>query len=146
MCRDLRPKIGAFLRDGTSDGRALHFTLRIDDDACVVLEVDDDTVLSAPALTLTDDDARDDLLAEIGVTLLDGGHGDVTDGGGRKTIETATVAPGSDQVEILGTSVVRAVDNGTDGQGKGDLELVTANRDLFTTHNVIFFSLLKKKK
>ena len=127
MGGDLRPEIGGFLSDGASDGGALHFTLRVDDDASVVFEVEDDTVLAAVALALTDDDARHDLLAESRVTLLDGAHANITDGGGRETVEATTVSPGGDEVEVLSTSVVAAVDDGTDGEGKRDLELVTAN-------------------
>lgn len=65
----------AFFCDGTSDGRALHFTLRVNYDTGVVLKhrlsierlragrkitylkVEEDTVLSAPCLTLADDDS-----------------------------------------------------------------------------------------
>lgn len=40
----------------------------------VVLEVQEDTVSSLPGLGLTDDDGGVDLLAELGLSLLDGGH------------------------------------------------------------------------
>ena len=132
MSGNLGPEVSGFLSDGAGDGGSLHFTLSVDDDAGVVFEVEDDTVLTAPRLTLANDDARHNLLAEVGVTLLDGAHGDITDSGSGETVEAATVAPGGDEVEVLSTSVVTAVDDGTDGKSKGDLELVTANRNFFT--------------
>jgi len=134
VSRNLRPEISGFLSDGAGDGGALHFTLRVDDDASVVFEVEDDTVLTAVALALANNDAGHDLLAEGGVTLLDGAHADITDSGGGETVEAAAVAPGGDEVEVLSTGVVAAVDDGTDGKSKRDLELVTANRDSLTTH------------
>ena len=134
MGGNLGPEVSGFLSDGSGDGGALHFTLGVDDDTSVVFEVEDDTVLAAVRLTLADDDAGHDLLAEGGVTLLDGAHADITDGGGGEAVEAATVAPGGDEVEVLGASVVAAVDDGTDGKSKRDLELVTANRDSLTTH------------
>ena len=65
----------AFLSDGAGDGRAFHFTLRVDDDTSVVLasctkdedtlqriicthlEVEEDTVPTAPRLALADNDS-----------------------------------------------------------------------------------------
>ena len=131
---DLGPEVSGFLSDGAGDGGALHFTLGVDDDTSVVFEVEDDTVLAAVALTLADDDARHDLLAEVGVTLLDGAHADITDSGGGEAVEAATVAPSGDEVEVLSTGVIGAVDDGTDGEGKGDLELVATNASSLSTH------------
>ncbi len=139
---NLGPEIGGFLSDGASDGGALHFALGVDDDAGVVFEVEDDAVLSAEGLALADDDAGHDLLAESGVTLLDGAHADIADGGGGEAVEAAAVAPCGDDVEVLSTGVVGAVDDGTNGEGKRDLELVATNADVLSTHllfEVFFF-------
>ena len=43
-------------------------------DTSVVLEVQEDTVGALPGLGLADDDGGVDLLAELGLSLLDGGH------------------------------------------------------------------------
>ena len=48
------PEVGAFLRDGAGDGRALHFSLVVDDDTGVVLEVEEGTVSSSERLRLSD--------------------------------------------------------------------------------------------
>lgn len=40
----------------------------------VVLEVQEDTVSALPGLGLADNDSGVDLLAELGLALLDGGH------------------------------------------------------------------------
>lgn len=79
--RDLRPEVSAFLTDGTGDGGSLHFTLGVDNNTGVVclfetsanlpifhipqkkiqtLEVEVDTVPTAPRLALTDDDGGHD--------------------------------------------------------------------------------------
>ena len=39
MGRDTGPQVSALLGDGAGDVLALHLTLVVDDDACVVLEV-----------------------------------------------------------------------------------------------------------
>ena len=46
----------AFFCYRASNSRALHFTLRVDNNTGVVLEVKEDTVSSAPCLALTDND------------------------------------------------------------------------------------------
>jgi hypothetical protein len=77
MLTDSGPEISALLGDGASDGRSLHLSLGVDDNTCegstmsttargrgregsrrtgVVLEVEEDTVTTAPRLALTDDD------------------------------------------------------------------------------------------
>lgn len=43
-------------------------------DTSVVLEVQEDTVGALPGLGLADDDGGVDLLSELGLSLLDGGH------------------------------------------------------------------------
>merc|ERR1719510_598578 len=81
--RDSRPHISAFLRHRTGNGRSLHFALVVYDHAGVVLKVDCRSVLAMEGLTLTNDYARHDLLPELRLTLLDGGHDHVSDGGAR---------------------------------------------------------------
>lgn len=45
-----------FFCDGSGDGRSLHFTLGVDNNTSIVLEVEGNTILSSPSLTLTDND------------------------------------------------------------------------------------------
>jgi hypothetical protein len=75
----------------------------------VVLEVEEDTVCSPPGLALADDDSGHDLLPELRLSLLDGGHDHVTDTGGGQTVETCTDALDGDDVEVTGAGVVAAV-------------------------------------
>ena len=56
--RDSRPKIGAFFRDGTGNGRPLHLALIVHNHARVVFEVEEGTVLSAEGLRLAHDHGR----------------------------------------------------------------------------------------
>jgi hypothetical protein len=55
--RNLGPKLSSLLRDGASDSRALHFTLRVDNHTSIVLKVDENTIASPPRLALTNDDS-----------------------------------------------------------------------------------------
>ena len=72
-------------------------------------EVHVDTILSAPWLTLPNNDSRHDLLPKIGLTLLDGGHNHVTDTSRRQPVEATFDALDGDNVEVLRTGVVSAV-------------------------------------
>ena len=81
---DTGPQVGALLGDGAGDGRScdgnnevlklvsqdlqdvqtisprrtLHLSLGVDDDACIVLKVDEGALLSPPRLALADDNGR----------------------------------------------------------------------------------------
>ena len=57
---NLRPKISSLLSNRTGNTRTLHFTLGVDNDTSVILEVEEDAVLSSPALSLSDDNGRHD--------------------------------------------------------------------------------------
>jgi hypothetical protein len=85
------------------DGGTLHLTLGVDDDTGVVLEVEEDTVPTAPGLALTADDGGHDLLAELGLTLLNRSHDHVTGGGGGETVKTGTEANDGNDVEVCGS-------------------------------------------
>lgn len=79
----------------------------------VVLEVEVDTVRPSPGLALTDDNSRHDLLTELRLSLLDGGHDHVTDTRGGETVQARTNALNRDDVEVTGTGVVAAVEDGS---------------------------------
>lgn len=109
------PQVGALLGDAERSAHAhkksamysravdsgtLHLALGVDDDTGVVLEVEEDTVTTAPRLALTADDSGHDLLTELGLSLLDGSHDHVTSSGGRETVKTSTEANDRDNVEV----------------------------------------------
>jgi hypothetical protein len=75
----------------------------------VVLEVEEDTVCAPPGLALADDDSGHDLLPELRLSLLDGGHDHVTDTGSGQTVKTCANALDGDDVEVTGAGVVAAV-------------------------------------
>ena len=112
---NLGPEIGAFLGDGASDTGSLHLSLDVHDDSSVVLEVKEVTFTSADGLLLSDDDGGDDLLSELGLTLLDGGKEHVSGGTGGESVQLGTDADASDHVEVLGSGVVGAVHDTSDG-------------------------------
>lgn len=78
----------------------------------VVLEVEVDTVSPAPGLALADDNGGHDLLAQLGLTLLDGGHDHVTDTGSGQTVQTGTGTSDGNDVQVASTGVVAAVHHG----------------------------------
>lgn len=75
----------------------------------VVLEVQEDTVSPAPGLALADDNGGHDLLAELGLSLLDGGHDHVTDTGSGETVQAGTNTADGNDVQVASTGVVAAV-------------------------------------
>jgi len=120
-----RPQLSSLLTHGTGDGGALHLTLGVDDDTGVVLEVQEDTVEALPGLALAHDDGGVNLLPQLGLSLLDGGHDHVTDTASGQAVEAGTEALDGDDVQVAGAGVVAAVHDGTDRETEGHLELAT---------------------
>jgi hypothetical protein len=54
-----------------------------------------------------------DLLSQLGLSLLDGGHDHVADTTGGETVETGTDTLDGDDVQVTGSGVVGAVHDGT---------------------------------
>jgi hypothetical protein len=131
---DLGPEVGGLLGDGAGDTGSLHLTLGVDNDAGVILEEENGTVLAAPRLALADDGAHEDLLAKLWLTLLHGAHHEVTETRGGETVKTTVVVLDGDDVEVLSTGVVSAVDDGSDGESEGNAELATLGVSLLLSH------------
>ena len=72
-------------------------------------EIHVDAVLSAPWLALANDDSWQDLLPQIGFSLLHGGHHHVANAGRGKTVQTAFDPFHRNDVEVLRPRVVGAV-------------------------------------
>lgn len=87
-------------------GTATHHT-------SVVLEVQEDTVGPLPGLGLADDDGGVDLLAELGLSLLDGGHDHVTDTTSGQSVQAGTDTLDGDDVQVSGAGVVGTVHDST---------------------------------
>ena len=124
---DTGPEVSTLLADGASDGRTLHFTLRVDDDTSVVFEVNEDTILSSPGFALTDNNGGGNLLSQFRFSLLDGSHDHVSDTGGRQAVQTTTNTAHGKDVQVLGTSVVSAVHDSGNGQSQCLSELVACS-------------------
>ena len=131
---NLWPQVGTLLANGSSDGGALHLTLGVDDDAGIVLEVNKNAVPATPGLALTHDDSGHHLLLQLGLALLDGGDDHVADTGGRQTVEAPLDALDGDDVQILGTTIVGAVHDGTHGETQGHAETITSNTSSSYNH------------
>ena len=81
------PKIGGLLGGGASHGRALHFTLVVDNHTSVILEIDESTLLASPSLSLANNNSGVDLLSQLGLSFLAGSHNQVTNASGRQLIQ-----------------------------------------------------------
>jgi hypothetical protein len=79
----------------------------------VVLEVQVDTVRPPPWLALADNDGGHDLLPQLGLSLLDGGHDHVTRTTGGQAVEARTDTLDGDDVQVAGARVVAAVHDGS---------------------------------
>lgn len=110
------PQVSTLLGNWTSDGRTLHFTLRVDNDTSVVLKVQVGTVLSSPWSSLSNNNGWHNLLSQLWLTLLDGGHHHVTGRGSRQSVQSSTETLDGKNVKVSGTRVVTTVDNGADWQ------------------------------
>lgn len=119
---DTGPQVSALLGNGSSDGWSLHFTFVVHDHACIVLEVDEDTVSSAEGFALPNDDGRHDLkrswwvrvretfnllmvltylLSQLWFTLLDGSDEHIADSGSWQTVQTTSDAVNGNDVQVL---------------------------------------------
>jgi hypothetical protein len=127
---NLGPDISGLLGDWASDGGTLHLTLWVDNDSGVILEVEENTILSSPGLSLSDDDALHDLLTELGLTLLDSADDHITDTSGGQHVKTTLEALDGNDAQVLGASVVSAVHDGANRQTEGNFELATTSSSL----------------
>lgn len=69
----------------------------------VVLEVQENTVESLPGLGLSDDNGGVDLLSQLGLSLLDGGHDHVTDTTSGQTVQAGTDTLDGDDIQVAST-------------------------------------------
>ena len=82
----------------------------------LTFEVEEVALSSSDGLLLADDDGGHDLLSELGLTLLDGSEEHVTNGGDGEPIEASASAADGNHVKVLGSCVVSAVHDASDGQ------------------------------
>jgi len=113
---DTGPQVGALFTNGTGDGRALHFTLGIDNDTSVIFKVKEDAVPSTPSLPLADNYGGHDLLPQLGFPLLDCSHEHVANTAGGQPVKTPMNTLDGYNVQVLGARVVSTVHDSTNGQ------------------------------
>ena len=120
---DSGPELSALLGDGTGDTGTLHLSLGVDNNTSIVLEVEEVTLSPADSLALTNNDGLEDLLPQLGLTLLHGGQEHVSDRASGVSVETSSKASNSNHVQVLGSGVVGAVHGGCDWQTVRNLQL-----------------------
>ena len=130
---DSGPELGALLGNGTGYSGALHFTLGVDNDTCIVFEVQEVSFSSAEGLSLAHEDGRHHLLPKIGLALTDGAQEHVADRAAGEAVQAATGHGHGDHEECLGASVVSAVDDCSGGETSGDLQLGATTSSLSYT-------------
>lgn len=79
----------------------------------IILKVQVNTIGSPPRLGLPNDNRRHDLLPELGLSLLYGGHNHVTDTCGGKTIEACADTFNGNNIQVTGAGVVAAIHDGS---------------------------------
>lgn len=78
----------------------------------VVLEVKEDSVWSSPWLALTDNNSGHDLLSQLRLSLLNGGHNHVTNTSSGETVEAGTSTGDGNDVQVASSGVVAAIHHG----------------------------------
>ena len=75
----------------------------------LTFEVEEVAFTPADRLALTDDDSRDDLLSQLGLTLLDRGKEEIADRAGGVPVKTSAGHRARNHVKVLSSSVVSTV-------------------------------------
>jgi hypothetical protein len=89
------------------------------------LKVDESTILSSPCLSLANDDGGSDLFTELWLSFLYSCQHHVANAARGQAVKTSAGAGDGDDVKVLGTSVIGAVDNSANWQRACDAELVS---------------------
>lgn len=89
---DTGPQVSALLGDRSGDSGTLHLSLWVHNDARVVLKIHPGSLLPSERLALPNYDGRVDLLPQVGLSLLDGGHDHVSTASAWKTVQASTPA------------------------------------------------------
>jgi len=91
--------------------------------SCVVFKVEKLSVFSPKGLPLSDHYSRHNFLAELWLALLDSCKDHVANCCSGQTVQTATNASNSDDVQVLGPCVISTVDDGSDWETQRNAEL-----------------------
>ena len=100
--------------DDTSDARP---PISIEETKCSKKSVDDHAI--------TQNIIKRTLLSQLGLSLLYGSHDHITYTGGGKTIETSSDSVNGDEVQVLGSTVIRTVHFGSNRKTKSHSVLIS---------------------
>merc|ERR1719433_1461286 len=131
---DLRPELCALLCHWPLDGRPFHLAFVIDYHAGVVLKINPNAFAPPPGLLLADHDAFQHLLPQFRLALLAGAEHHVAGGTVGHLVQAATNANHCHDVQILGTTVVRAIHQCCHAQAKGHAQLAATLAATTTLH------------
>jgi len=86
------PQICTFLTDWTGDSGSFHFSLGIDNDTSVIFKVYENSVLSSPSSSLSNDYGWHDFLSKIRFPLSNRAHNHVSDRGCWESVQATFAA------------------------------------------------------
>jgi len=92
----------------------------------MTFKIHENTILSAPRLTLPNNDSRHNLLPEIRLPLLDSGHYHITNASRRQAVQATLNSLHGYDVKVLSTSVISTVHCCCHWQTQWHPELVTS--------------------
>merc|ERR1719354_451183 len=95
-----------------SSGFPFHFTFLVHYDSCVVFKHDYGSVFSPPAFPLSNNHSKHDLLSKFWLSLFHTADNHISNRGGWKSIQPAFVSFDGNDVQVLRSGVVAAVDYG----------------------------------
>ena len=113
---DTRPEVGALLSHGAGHGRSLHLTLIVHDHTCIVLEVQECSLLTPDGLSLTHHHSGVHSLSKLGLSLLARSHDEISGSSGGKSVLTALHTPDGDNLQGFGAGVVGTVEHSSNGK------------------------------
>ena len=129
--RNLRPEVSTLLGNWASDGRTLHFSLGVNNHTRIVLKVNESSFPSSPRLSLSNYDGLQNLLPELGLTLLNRNHHHISNRRTGQTIQPGTDSLDGDDIKVFTTAVVGTIDKRSDSQTKGNSKLRTTRTSTY---------------
>merc|ERR1711872_659342 len=120
-----RPEFSTFLRYRSGDGRTFHFTFVVDNNSCVIFEVQEHSILPAEWLPLSDHYCWHYLLSEFWFSFLHRCYKHISSSCRWKSIETTFDTTNSNDIQVLCSTVVSTVDDSTNWKGQRHSEFAS---------------------
>merc|ERR1712051_572069 len=90
----------ALLGQGARNCGTLHLSLVVYNHSCIVLKVDELSILSSECLPLSDDYSRHHLLPQFWLSLLDRGQNHISTASRRQSVQTSTDSVNCNHIQV----------------------------------------------